>query len=51
MLSTLLPPANVEGLETVLDPIPALGAHTAAILAEQGYSPEEVERLRKEGVV
>jgi itaconate CoA-transferase len=51
MLSTLLPPANVEGLETVLDPIPALGAHTAAILAEYGYSTEEIERLRKEGVV
>jgi itaconate CoA-transferase len=51
MLSTLLPPANVEGLETVFDPIPALGAHTAAILAEYGYSTEEIERLRKEGVV
>ncbi len=32
-------------------PAPQLGEHTAQILEELGYSPEEIEELRKEGVV
>ena len=30
---------------------PKLGEHTAQILAELGYTPEDVQRLRREGVV
>lgn len=50
-LSTLLPPANVEGLDTVLKAVPDVGEHTAKVLAELGYDPSDIERLREEGVV
>jgi len=50
-LSTLLPPANVEGLETVLRAVPGVGEHTGKVLAELGYGPNDIERLKKEGVV
>jgi itaconate CoA-transferase len=50
-LSTLLPPANVEGIDAVLKPVPGLGQHSAKILAELGYDPNDVERLKTEGVV
>ena len=32
-------------------PAPSLGQHTAALLADLGYGPAEVEKLRREGVV
>jgi itaconate CoA-transferase len=50
-LSTLLPPANVEGLDFVLKPVPAVGEHRTKILAELGYAPSDVERLEEAGVV
>jgi itaconate CoA-transferase len=50
-LLTLLPPANVEGLETVLRAVPDVGEHTDKVLAELGYAPDDIERLREEGVV
>jgi crotonobetainyl-CoA:carnitine CoA-transferase CaiB-like acyl-CoA transferase len=50
-LSTLLPPANVEGLESVLKAVPALGEHTGRILEEIGYGSGDVARLREAGVV
>jgi crotonobetainyl-CoA:carnitine CoA-transferase CaiB-like acyl-CoA transferase len=30
---------------------PALGEHTDAVLAEAGYTPPEIDRLRREGIV
>jgi crotonobetainyl-CoA:carnitine CoA-transferase CaiB-like acyl-CoA transferase len=50
LLSTLLPPANVEGLEPVLEPVPDVGEHTERILEELGYGEAERTRLRAEGV-
>ena len=50
-LSTLLPPANVEGLDTVLRAVPDVGEHTSKILTELGYAPNDIERLREEGAV
>jgi len=35
----------------VATPPPAFGEHTDAVLAELGYAPEAIERLRREGVV
>lgn len=32
-------------------PAPEMGEHTEEVLQELGYSPEEVQRLRKEGVI
>ena len=45
MLDALKPPFNIDGMEPRMDPIPALGAHTRAVLEELGYSGEEIDRL------
>jgi itaconate CoA-transferase len=50
-LSTLLPPANVEGVEPVLKAVPDLGEHSEKILDELGYDAGTVTRLREEGIV
>jgi itaconate CoA-transferase len=42
-LWALQPPATMEGTEPVMAPIPDVGEHTAAILAELGYEDAEVE--------
>ncbi|MGE9809393.1 MULTISPECIES: CaiB/BaiF CoA transferase family protein [unclassified Janibacter] len=41
-LKALVPPATLDGDEPVMNPVPAVGEHTAAVLAEFGLSlPEE----------
>ncbi|MBI2959319.1 MAG: CoA transferase [Betaproteobacteria bacterium] len=47
----LLPPATVAGMDPRMDPVPALGEHTDAILRELGFPQAEVARLRAERVV
>jgi itaconate CoA-transferase len=44
-LDALKPPFNLDGMEPRMDPVPALGEHTRAVLAELGYSGEEIDRL------
>jgi len=46
-LDLLKPPFNLSGFEPRLDPVPALGEHSRAILAELGYSEQEVDALGK----
>jgi len=50
-LDLLKPPFNLSGFEPRLDPVPALGEHTGAILAELGYPERDIEALRKAGAV
>jgi itaconate CoA-transferase len=50
-LSTLLPPANVEGVDAIMKAVPDLGEHTEKILTEIGYDAGAVSRLREEGIV
>jgi itaconate CoA-transferase len=50
-IPTLLPPGLPDGCEARIDPVPALGQHTDAILQELGISLEAITRMRKEGVV
>jgi itaconate CoA-transferase len=50
-LDMLKPPFNLSGFEPRLDPIPALGAQSRAILAELGYGEREVEALASSGVI
>ncbi|MGC3002104.1 CaiB/BaiF CoA transferase family protein [Streptomyces sp. G35A] len=50
-VEALLPPADLGGLPARMDPVPAVGEHTEAILAELGHSPEEIEALRADAVV
>jgi itaconate CoA-transferase len=50
-LPALLPPAGSDAFEPRMDPVPALGEHTAAILGELGYSGDAIDRLRTAGAV
>ena len=50
-IPALLPPGRIEGQDPRMDPIPALGEHTDTVLAELGYSKEDVSRLRSGGAV
>jgi crotonobetainyl-CoA:carnitine CoA-transferase CaiB-like acyl-CoA transferase len=46
----LLPPPEVADWDWRLDPIPALGEHTTAVLAELGFPPDEISAMCDEGV-
>jgi crotonobetainyl-CoA:carnitine CoA-transferase CaiB-like acyl-CoA transferase len=50
-LAALLPPVTVAGATPRMDPVPDLGEHTDAVLAELGCPAELVARLRDGGVV
>jgi len=50
-LSMLKPPFNLDGMEPRMDPIPALGEHTGAILAELGYREDQVSGFRAERLI
>jgi formyl-CoA transferase len=50
-VQTLLPPASAPGRETRMDPVPALGQHTDAILASLGYSTDQISALHAKGLV
>lgn len=47
----LLPPGMPNGYEPRMDPVPALGQHTDAILAELGLDAERIARLHAEKAV
>jgi crotonobetainyl-CoA:carnitine CoA-transferase CaiB-like acyl-CoA transferase len=51
LLQALAPPILLDGVEPRMDAIPALGQDTDAILTELGYTPEQIQNLRQEGVV
>ena len=50
-VTVLLPPPECDDWDWRLDAVPALGEHSEPILRELGYAPDELERLRAEGVV
>ncbi len=50
-IPALLPPVRLAGVEPVMDPIPALGQHSAAILAELGFDDDTVARWQRERVI
>ncbi len=50
-LQMLVPPVIMEGVEPRMDSIPAIGAHTDALLHELGYDDAHIARLRADGVV
>ena len=47
----LLPPVTFPGFEARMDPVPAIGEHTAAILAELDYSGGEIAKLEALSVI
>ena len=47
----LRPPADIGATEPRMDPIPAIGEHTEAILRELGRADHQIRDLRESGVV
>ncbi|MET9949991.1 CaiB/BaiF CoA-transferase family protein [Streptomyces sp. NPDC006339] len=47
----LLPPADLSGTSPRMDAVPAVGEHTAGILAELGYGPADIDALRARQVI
>jgi itaconate CoA-transferase len=50
-VKAMLPPGVPASFEPRMDPVPALGQHSDAILAELGYDRDAVAKLRATGVV
>lgn len=50
-IPALLPPGISDPDDACMGPVPALGQHTDAVLAEIGYGRAEIERLRAEGAI
>ena len=50
-VAALVPPVTMEGAETVMNPIPRVGEHTDAILAELAIDPETISDWKRRGVV
>lgn len=50
-LRALLPPVTMEAVDPVMDPIPAVGANTQAILEEIGIDRDTIDVWRGSGVI
>ncbi|MDE2147225.1 MAG: CoA transferase [Burkholderiales bacterium] len=50
-IAALRPPALPDDFEPRMDPIPAPGQHTEALLAELGYDAAAIEALRRDGAL
>lgn len=50
-VEAMKPPFNLDGFEPRMDAVPALGAHSAAILAELGFSSTDIEKMKSGGII
>lgn len=50
-IQALVPPVSMEGVDVVMEPIPAVGEHTSAILGELGLEPTTIADWRAAGIV
>ncbi|MGE5834173.1 MAG: CaiB/BaiF CoA transferase family protein [Acidobacteriota bacterium] len=50
-IQALLPPVVQDDVEPVMGPVPSLGQHSGAILAELGFDDATIARWREEGMV
>lgn len=49
-LRGLLPPVTLDEEEPMMGPVPEVGEHNAALLAELGYEEAKISALRRDGV-
>jgi len=47
----LVPPGARDASDVRMDAVPALGAHTDALLAELGFDAAAIARLHRDGAV
>ncbi|CAN5529302.1 CaiB/BaiF CoA-transferase family protein [soil metagenome] len=50
-ISALLPPPVISGYEPAMGPVPGLGEHTDAVLAELGYGDDDIAGLHAHGAI
>ena len=50
-IPALLPPGATDAFAPRMDPEPALGQHTEAILQSLGWSSEQIQTLKREGAI
>ncbi|WP_255450163.1 CaiB/BaiF CoA-transferase family protein [Skermania sp. ID1734] len=50
-VQALLPPMTFRDIELPMGAIPALGAHSEAVLAELGYGADEIDQLVADGII
>ncbi|MBU3620765.1 CoA transferase [Polynucleobacter sp. CS-Odin-A6] len=50
-IAAMLPPGLNDTYDYRMDPVPAVGEHTHAILSEMGISSDEIEALRAQGAI
>ncbi|MNP07305.1 Crotonobetainyl-CoA:carnitine CoA-transferase [compost metagenome] len=51
LLPAMLPPGINSAFAPRMDPVPALGEHSEAILEELGYTVESIEQMKREAVI
>jgi itaconate CoA-transferase len=50
-IAAMLPPGLNDSYDYRMDPVPAVGEHTNAILSDMGMSSAEIEALRAQGAI
>ncbi len=50
-IKAMKPPFNLDGFEPRMDAVPALGAHSRAVLAELGFTAAEILHMEKASII
>ena len=50
-IQAMKPPFNLDQFEPRMDPVPAAGGHSRAILAELGFSPAEIDAMAQAKII
>ena len=50
-IDAMKPPFNIDGFEPRMDAVPALGAHSRAILSELGFSTTDIQAFARDKII
>lgn len=50
-IKVLIPPVTLEGVDTVMNPIPSVGEHSELVLKELGFEAITIQQWREQGVI